>query len=229
MKSELVSYLKDFVTEERFNLFLDVVQHRTKHISYVIEDVFQPHNASAVVRSCDCFGIQDLHIIENTNEYKTDESIALGANKWVSIHKYKDSENVTKNCLTHLKKNGFQIVATSPHELDFTPQSLDISKPIAVVFGKEKEGISDTVKEEADVFMKIPMFGFTESLNISVAAAITAQTLYNRLIKSNVKWELTPAQRDDVLYQWLTRSIKNAPLLIDNFYKNNPTPPNSLA
>ncbi|MFK7755722.1 MAG: TrmH family RNA methyltransferase [Flavobacteriales bacterium] len=229
MHSHLVSYLKDFITEERFNLFTDVVQHRTKHISYVIEDVFQPHNASAVVRSCDCFGIQDLHIIENTNTYKTDKNIALGASKWVSIHKYNDAENVTKNCLTHLKKKGFKIVATSPHELDVTPQTIDLSQPLAIVFGKEKEGISETVKQEADIFMKIPMYGFTESLNISVAAAIIAQSLYSRLITSDVNWILTEAQRAEVLVEWLSKSIKNSSLLLDSYFKNNPKLPNSLA
>jgi len=217
--SDLFNYLANYITESRLARFQEVIKHRTKYLTFVIEDVFQPHNASAVVRSCDCFGIHDLHVIESRNDYKTDKNIALGAGKWVNIHKYKDLENTTTNCLAHLKKQGYKIVATTPHKDDYTLSSIPINEPLAVVFGTEMAGITDEVKENADYFLKIPMFGFTESLNISVAAAITAQNLYERVRASSAEWQLTDLEKQKVLLSWIKKSVKNSDLILDQFLK----------
>ncbi len=229
LDQNLFKYLSEFISENRLANFQKIVEHRTKHISFVIEDLFQPHNASAVLRSCDCFGIQDVHIIENTNTYTTDKNIALGAGKWVNVHKYNEVENVTLSCLTQLKKKGYKIVATTPHKEDFTCTTIPLEEPLAVVFGKEMEGISDTVIAEADYFMKIPMYGFTESLNISVAAAITAQNLYERLTASDaIPWRLNEEQKQEVMFEWMTRSIKDSASIIDRYYKTLPNQSQNL-
>jgi len=222
MDKTLYAHLSSFVTSERLLRFQEVIPNRTRHLTFVIEDVNQPHNASAVVRSCDCFGIQDIHVIEETNTYKTDKKIALGASKWVNVLKHRGVKNTSTNCLTHLKKKGYKIVATTPHKDDFTPDTIPIEEPLAVVFGKEVEGISEEVVQQADYFMKIPMYGFTESLNISVAAAITAQNLYQRLLTSNLNWRLSEAEKNDVLFNWLKKSIKDSDRIIDLYYRNNP-------
>lgn len=208
------------MSENRLERFQDIVQHRTRYISFVIEDIFQAHNSSAVLRSCDCFGIQDVHVIENRNKHLTDKNIALGAGNWVSVHKYNEVENVSLHCINHLKKKGYKIAATTPHKNDFTSDTIPIDQPLAVIFGKEKEGISDTVIAEADYFLKIPMYGFTESLNISVAAAIIAQNLYQRLQKEKpANWRVSPEEQDEIIFEWITKSVKDSSSIIDHYYK----------
>lgn len=226
---DLYNHLCGYLTESRLNRFDQVIQHRTKHLSFVIEDVYQPHNASAVVRSCDCFGIQDLHVIESRNEYVTDKNIALGAGKWVTIHKHKDHENTSTNCLNYLKKQGFKIAATTPHKDDYTLSTIPVDEPLAVVFGTEKEGITDEVKENADYFLKIPMYGFTESLNISVAAAITAQNLYERIIQSDVDWKLSSEEEKLIRFQWVKKTIKDADAIIDRYLRTRGSASNEFA
>ncbi len=216
---DLYNHLLSYLTASRIQRFEDVIQHRTRYITYVIEDVFQVHNASAVVRSCDCFGIQDLHVIESRNTYVTDKNIALGAGKWVNIHKYKDVENTTSNCLTHLKKKGYKIAATTPHENDFTLSTIPLKEPLAIVFGTEKNGITQEVKDNADYFLKIPMYGFTESLNISVAAAITAQNLYERMKAEHIDWKMSLEEENELRMQWLKKSIKDSGAIIDRYLR----------
>lgn len=219
METQLIEYLKQFVTEERLLKFEEIINNRTKHLSFVVENIYHSHNASAVIRSCDCFGIQDLHVIETRNEYVPDKKIALGAGKWVNIHSHNEPENGTLKCLNYLKNKGYKVVATSPHKDDFTCDTIPIDQPLAVVFGTEKEGITRDVFDNADYFLKIPMLGFTESLNISVAAAITAQNLSRRIIQSDVNWKLSEEQKKETLYKWLTSSIKDSHLIVDKYYK----------
>lgn len=226
---DLYNHLCSFITEARLERFEEVIQHRTKYVSFVIEDVFQVHNASAVVRSCDCFGIQDLHVIESRNTYVTDKNIALGAGKWVDIHKYKDSENTTTNCLNHLKKQGYKIAATTPHKDDYTLSTIPLDKPLAVVFGTEMAGITEEVKDNADYFLKIPMYGFTESLNISVAAAITAQNLYERMKTEDINWKISQKETNEIRLKWLMKSIKDSDRIIDLYLRTRSKSTDNLA
>ncbi|MBI9015598.1 MAG: RNA methyltransferase [Clostridiales bacterium] len=198
-----------------------VLAHRTKYVTVVLEDIFQPQNASAVLRTCDCFGIQDVHIIENRNEFNVDPEVVMGSSKWISIHRYNQQQNNTREAIQKLKKQGYRIVATSPHKDDVNLESLDLNAgKLALVFGTELTGISDIVREEADEFMKIPMYGFTESFNISVSAAISMHHLKHRLHQSSIDWQLSEADRQQVYLQWLKQSIKKSDLLVDKFYKD---------
>ena len=149
-RDKLITFLEAYVQEERRNKFHKVLQKRTKYITVVLEDIIQSQNASAVIRSCDCFGIQDTHIIENEYNYTINPLVLKGANQWVNIHKYNQKENNTLDCLNMLKTKGYRIVATSPHTNDVDLDELDISKgKIALVMGNEREGISDIVKDHA--------------------------------------------------------------------------------
>ena len=180
-RQSLLNYLLGFITKERKNKFLNNINYRTRYMTIVLEDIYQPHNASAVLRTCDCFGIQDVHIIENKNKYQVNPDVALGASKWLNIEKYNLLENNTLSCLEKLKKSGYRIFATSPHEKDYTPETLPIETPAALVFGTELAGLSPEALSLADGYIKIPMVGFTESLNISVSAAVLIHTLSVRL------------------------------------------------
>jgi tRNA (guanosine-2'-O-)-methyltransferase len=169
------------------------------------EDVYQLHNTSAVIRSCDVFGVQDVHIVEEVNTKKIDREIAMGAQKWVDIHRH----HSVKACLTQLKQSGYQIVATTPHANDCDLSDFDISKKSCFFFGRETDGLSDEVLSQADAFLKIPMVGFTESLNISVSAAIILQHTTNALRKTEINWQLTPNELLEKRWDWTKNTIKS--------------------
>ena len=215
MDNQLLEHLLSFLTDRRKNLFDEVISKRTRHFTVATEDVYQLHNTSAVMRSCDVFGIQDLHVIEEKVSKKIDREIAMGAQKWVNV----DRHNSTKECIDNLKENGYQIIATTPHNNSTELKDFDISKKSAFFFGKEKEGLSDIVLEAADGYLKIPMYGFTESLNISVSAAIILQTLITRLKDSNVDWELSEPEKNEIKLDWAKKSVKSSIKIIKR-YKN---------
>ena len=224
---ELIEYLKGCITQERFKKFQATIGLRTRHITMVLEDIFQPHNASAVLRSCDCFGIQDVHIIENKNKYEVNPDVALGSSKWLNLIKYNGSEHNTATCLKNLKKQGYRLVATTPHKDDFTPETLPLTQKTALIFGTELAGLTPVALEMADDFIKIPMVGFTESLNISVSAAIFIQTLTTRLRVSNIPWQLSNDEQLEIMLTWLRSSIKRSDLIVSDFMnaRNNPADP----
>jgi tRNA (guanosine-2'-O-)-methyltransferase len=198
-------FLENILTENRKNKFLKVLENRTKHFTVVVEDVFQMHNASAVMRSCEVFGIQELNVIEERYGKSIDKEIAMGAQKWVDINKF---DNVN-HCLETLKSRGYQIIATTPHENDCLLDDFDISKPSALFFGTERDGLSSDVLQKADGFLKIPMVGFTESLNISVSAAIIIQNLTSRLRETNIDWHLSEEEIIAKRLAWAKSSIKD--------------------
>jgi len=217
LDNQLLEHLLSFLTERRKNLFEEVISKRTRHFTIATEDVYQLHNTSAVMRSCDVFGIQDLHVIEEKVSKKIDREIAMGAQKWVNI----DRHNTTKECINNLKENGYQIIATTPHNNSAELKDFDISKKSAFFFGKEKEGLSDIVLDAADGYLKIPMYGFTESLNISVAAAIILQTLVSKLKDSDIDWELSEQEKNQIRLHWAKMSIKSSTKIIERFNKTN--------
>ncbi len=221
MSRELVEYLSGFVTENRKKRFDDVLQHRTRHLTVVLEDIYQPHNAAAVLRSCDCFGIQDVHVIENQNKFEANPDVELGSAKWITLIKHNGKENNTVDCIAALKKKGYKIVVTSPHKNDCTIEELDISNKTALVFGTEMRGATPVAFEQADGFVKIPMVGFTESLNISVSAAVTLYTLVSRLKRSGINWRISSEEEQEILLQWLRNSIPKSDLLEKDFIRNS--------
>jgi tRNA (guanosine-2'-O-)-methyltransferase len=220
-KIKLINYLTQFISEKRKLRFDEVIKHRTNHLRIVLEDIYQGHNASAVLRSCDCFGIQNVHFIENMNNMKISADVAMGSSNWININKHNGSENNTKEALLHLKKLGYRIVATTPHKDDYTIDTLPIDKKTALVFGTEIDGISQTVYEMADDFVKIPMFGFTESFNISVCAALCMYELTTRIRRDVPDYLLTEEEKTDVYLQWLKTSIDSSEGLIENYYKQH--------
>ncbi len=217
----LNEYLFNFITTERKQRFLDVIQYRTRYLTVVIENLYQSHNTSAVIRTCDCFGVQDVHIIENKNKYSINDEIAMGASNWLNISHYNQSENNTKQCFDSLKEKGYTIVATTPHKNDFLLENLKTDKKIALVFGTEKDGLSQHAIDYADEFVKIPMNGFTESFNISVSAGIFLHYLTNKIRNSDKEWQLNSEETEEILLEWLKNSIKSSKSLIKDFYNKS--------
>ena len=215
MDNQLLEHLLSFLTERRKNLFEEVISKRTRHFTVATEDVYQLHNTSAIMRSCDVFGVQDLHVIEEKVSKKIDREIAMGAQKWVNIHRH----HSTKECIDNLKEKGYQIIATTPHNNSTELKDFDILKKSAFFFGKEKEGLSDIVLDAADGYLKIPMYGFTESLNISVSAAIILQSVVARLKDADVDWELSEQEKNEIKLDWAKKSVKSSIKIIER-YKN---------
>ena len=209
----LFEYLESLLTERRKELFKKVLNQRTRHFTVVTEDVYQLHNTSAVMRSCDVFGIQDLHVVEEITSKRIDKEIAMGSQKWVNLYRY----NTVTDCISNLKEQGYQIVATTPHEASTDPASFDISKKSAFFFGKETDGLSDTVMKNTDSLLKIPMYGFTESLNISVSAAIILQQLVYRLRESDLDWHLSEAEKLEINFDWMRKTIKSVDEIIGRY------------
>lgn len=219
-KQALLLHLHQFVEERRAEKFEEVVQFRTKHLTIVLENIFQSQNASAVLRSCECMGIQDVHVIENSYKFETHPDIALGANKWLDIFQYHAPDaNNTASAIEHLRRNGYKIVATTPHRNDFSPEKLPLENKIALFFGTELTGLSEDVIEHADYFMQIPMVGFTESYNLSVSVALSMYALTKRIRESAVNWRLSEDERVDILLEWYTRSIRMSEQIIAEWQK----------
>lgn len=218
MTKELIQYLSEFVTKERFSLFNKTIKERTQYLTVVLEDIFQPHNASAVLRSCDCFGVQDVHIIENKNEYSVNPDVALGSSKWLDLYKYNSEKNNTLNAINSLKEKGYRIIATTPHTDDVNLEDFNIEKgKFALMFGSEQPGLSNIAMENADEFLKIPMYGFTESFNISVSAAICLHHLSWKLKQSDIEYKLSEPEQDEIVLKWLKRSIKDSETIIRKY------------
>jgi len=222
-KLKLLEHITAFITEDRRARFTEVMKHRTRHITIILEDIYQPHNASAVLRSCDCFGIQDVHIIENRNKYEVNPDVALGSAKWLTLYKYNKTQSNTAACLLSLKDKGYRIVATSPHKNDFTPSTLPLDKPFALLFGTELQGLSEEAIWHADEFIKIPMFGFTESLNISVSAAVLLHSLTLRLRNSGLPFAINSQEQTDILIRWAAATVTRSNVILSDFLKKNPS------
>lgn len=210
---DLLTYLEGFLTEKRKERFLGILSKRTNFLTVAIEDVYQLHNTSAVVRSCDSFGIQSVHIIEERYEERLDKNISLGAQKWVDIHQYPSTEE----CIASLRSSGYKIVATTPHDASYPLNSFELNEKTALFFGTEWNGLTDVVKKEADDFLHIPMVGFSESLNVSVSAAILLQDLTTRLRNSKVSWQLTKQEKLAKRLDWTKKSIKNVEQIIRRY------------
>ena len=213
MDLELLHHLRGFLTERRLDLFQKVLGKRTRHFTVVTEDVFQLHNTSAVMRSCDVFGIQDMHAIEARFGKEIDKEIAMGAQKWVNIYRH----NTTSACIETLRSQGYQIIATTPHNNSQLLHEFDVSKKSAFFFGTEKEGLSEEVIEQADGYLKIPMYGFTESLNISVSAAIILQRVVTKLKQSDIDWQLSEEEKVVIETEWTKKTIKSVDQIIERF------------
>jgi len=210
----LIHYLSEFATSERLKRFNEVLANRTRYITVVLEELYQQHNASAVLRTCDCFGIQDVHVIEGKNSFNVNDSIAMGASKWLSIRKYKMSEVRLADAISELKQKNYRVIATVPDSEAVPLDKFDLSRgKVALLFGTELNGLSGESKSYADEFLYIPMAGFTESFNISVSVGIILHFLTQQLHTSKLDWQLHEDEKDELILNWLRESVKSSELL----------------
>ena len=221
IENDLVQHLKRFITEERNILFEEKIKERTRHITVVLENIFQSRNISASIRSSDCFGIQDLHVIENDNLFEDDSEVSMGASKWIDIKHYNNKSHNTVNAINQLKEKGYKIITTSPYETDMSLFDLSVQNKIAIIFGSEVNGCSHKALELADYKMKIPMYGFTESFNISVSVSLCLQHLCYKIRNSNLNWKLNNQEKNEVMLKWLRKTIKASADIEKQFLERN--------
>jgi tRNA (guanosine-2'-O-)-methyltransferase len=216
-RHQLIEELSGFVTPQRRQLFDQVLDFRTRYITVVLEDIYQSHNASAVLRTCECFGIQDVHIIENRNKYNINPDVVLGATKWLNLKKYNRQDYNTGEAIRELRDQDYRIVATTLKKKAVPLQNFDLERgKCALFFGTELTGLTDEVVDMADEFLHIPIHGFTESFNISVSAAIILNQLTMRLFQSDLPWRLSEAEREEQLLEWLKKSIRGGEKLVSD-------------
>ena len=214
LRAKLIEGLEQFVTEERKERLQTVLANRTRHVTVVLEDLYQTQNISAVMRSCECYGVQDAYIVENRNTFEVHKDISMGADKWLTLHHYPHSEHNVKQCIDDLHARGYTVIATLPDEKRTTIMDLPVERKTAFLFGTELTGLSEEAVRYADGAALIPMYGFTESFNISNSAAIILSHFTERLRHSDVDWRLTPDEREELYFQWLMKSIRNSESLI---------------
>lgn len=220
LRQKLIEHLSQFVTEERKSRILEVLHNRTRHITVVLEDLYQTQNISAVMRTCDCYGIQDAYIVENRNEFEVHKDISMGADKWLTLHQYPHSEHNMKQCIEDLHAKGYTVVATLPDEKKTTIQDLPINQKTAFLFGTELTGLSEEAVQYADCNALIPMYGFTESFNISNSAAIILSNVSERIRHSDVQWQLTEEEKQELYFEWLQKSLRDPDAMINHFLAN---------
>lgn len=215
---ELIEHLGSHLTENKREKIRAVLAERTRHFTVVLEDINQPHNASACLRSCDCFGLQDVHVIERRHPFEPDNDVALGSNKWLTIHRYHQPESA----LETLKARGYCLVATSPNIEGDTPATLPIDRPVALLFGSEHKGLTDRLFADAERTLRLPMYGFTESFNISVTLALALSRLIERLRESDLDWHLSEIEKEELTLKFYRRLIARHDLLEEEFWQNRP-------
>ena len=209
-----------FITPEKLARMSAIIEHRTEHVRIVLEDIFQPHNASAVMRSCECFGIQHLHVIENKNEYTLNREVTMGSTNWITLHRHRDKDvDNTRNCINELRSLGYRIVATSLNPESIPLSELPLEEKTSLWFGTEEHGLTPQVLQAADAHVHIPMLGFTQSFNISVSAAICLYEIRNRMKQQGIPHNLSTRERRNVYRLWLRSSIKNCEIVEQAFLK----------
>ena len=197
-----------------------VLPERTEWVRVVLEDIFQPHNASASMRSCECFGVQHIHVVENRYKYTLNREVAMGSTRWVDLHRHHEpGVDNSAACLRELKQAGYRIVATSPRE-DAVPLSeIPLDRPLALCFGTEEDGLGEGILSSADLHTRIPMYGFTRSYNLSVSVALSLQEIRRRLVAEGIDFRLGPERQRSVQLGWLLRCVRNGDMLARAFLR----------
>ena len=203
-----------YVTENKRQKMKKVLEHRTRHVTIMLEEIYQPHNASACLRNCDCLGLQDVHIVENRNEYRPNNAISMGSSKWLTMHRYRQ----TSSAIETLRIKGYRIVATTPNYDGYDPVSLPLDQPVALLFGTEEEGLTEASLEAADDYLCLPMYGFTQSFNISVTVALCISRIMERLRDSEIEWEIPEDEKTRLTLEWYRKVVRRHELLEKGYW-----------
>jgi tRNA (guanosine-2'-O-)-methyltransferase len=218
---KLYHHLSQFVSDHKREFVNKVLEQRTRYVTVVLENIYQSQNASAVIRTCECMGLQDIHIIENTAKYDINVRVLKGSNKWLNLERYRAKNvNNTEACFQRLRSDGYKILVADPAEDGVSIDEVNVEQnKFAIVFGNELRGASDYAVKNADLKVKIPMFGFTESLNISVSVAICLNTLLPKLRASSIDIGLTDHEKEAIRLAWYRKIVKRSEIVEREFLR----------
>lgn len=215
-KQRLYTYLTELITPQKLTKIENLAKNRSQFIVPVIEDIYQFRNAGAIIRSMEAFAFQKLIALEKNNKFIPEGAVARGADKWITIQFMKSG----RESLLEIKKAGYQLVAVSPEKQAVNLSDFEITKPLALIFGTEFEGVTQETLEIADECIKIPMYGFTESLNVSVAAGISFYEMRKKLENSNLEWKMTEEEMLDLKIKWAKASVSSGEEIAEHYLKN---------
>lgn len=214
-QQKIIDYLSGFINEARRERLEKILRQRTRYLLVVLEDIYQSQNASAVTRTCECLGVQEIHVIENRHEYRLNPAVAQGASKWVDFTRYNEiNRDNARACIETLKQRGYRIVAMTPAQESKPIEQLDIDEKLALCFGSEEPGLSDTIRKAADESVTIPIYGFTQSYNLSVSVGISLHALVTTLRNSPINWRLDERDALELYIKWLAQSTPTGPSLL---------------
>ena len=216
----LIDYFGSFITDRRKAKIDQALDLRTRFLTVVLEDIYQSHNASAVVRSCECFGVQDVYAVERRNRFDVNEDIALGAGQWLDLKRCQlEEEETLQSFCAQLRESGYRLVAATPTEGAIELDDLSVSSRLAIIMGTEEEGLSQESLELADERVRIPMFGFTESFNVSVSAALIIRELTRRIRQSSVPWQLSSEEKLQLKLKWYRQDLRGSEQLERRYWQ----------
>lgn len=216
----LFQHLAQFVSDHKKDVVERVLRERTRYVAVVLENIYQSQNASAAIRTCECMGVQDVYVVENTAEYHLNVRVLKGADKWLNLERFKTrGVNNTENCFNDLRTKGYKILVADPAADGIPIADVNVAESrVAIVFGNELNGASAYALEHADQKIKIPMYGFTESLNISVSVAMCLNTVLVKLRESQLPIFLSDEEKRILKLAWYRKIVKRSQILEREFY-----------
>lgn len=202
-----IACLREFMTPERYDVLRKTVGMRTRYMTVLAENMYHGQNAAALIRHCEAFGVQEMHTVETLCPFEPNPDIARGTHQWVDVRRHAS----TAEAIAALRAEGYRIVATTPHRESCTPETFDVARgPFALVFGTEHAGISDEAMAAADEYLRIPMCGLVESLNVSASAAILVYMLSQRVRSKVEGWRLPPLEAAALRLRWMRAAVRDA-------------------
>lgn len=215
----LTAHFERFIMPERIARVREVLENRTRHLCLVLEDIYKSQNSSATLRTCDALGIQDVHIIENHSPFLLDSNVTLGSCQWTTLHRYRESGgNNTQACFAALRAQGYRIVATVPGVGSQSLEEIGLESKCAFVFGNEEKGLSAAAIEGADTCLSLPMYGFTQSYNISVSVGIVLMHMTRNARAAGVDWQLTDEEKDALTLEWYRTMVRGDDIIEKQFF-----------
>jgi tRNA (guanosine-2'-O-)-methyltransferase len=215
-RSNIISKLSGVINDNRITVLDEVLKQRTRYLTVVLDDIYRPQNASAIMRTSECLGIQDLHAIQDRNDHKVNPGVVKGATKWIEINCYSNSIGRMK-CVDNLKQQDYNIVAMTLSKDCISLEELPVDKKFALCFGCEETGLSKDIENNADYKVKIPITGFTQSYNVSVSAGISLYYLINKIKDTQQNWQLTKEEKEKLLIDWLSKSTPTGEVLLEKY------------
>ena len=214
--SETFDYLKQFLTQERLKKIEHFASESSDFVLPVMEDVYQFRNAAAIIRSVEACGFHKVVAMEARNVFDPNLTVTKGAETWVEVEKLPH----TLDSLQEIKNRGYKLVAVSPEKnASFLPD-FKITEPTALIFGTEWQGVSEDFLDFVDETLAIPMYGFTQSFNVSVAAAICCYDLKQKLINSEIDYKLSEEKQTALKIRWAVNSIPSGEMILEKFLKD---------